>query len=314
MPGRLDRTRNVFIRSTVLVLFSSFLSGAVEGATKDEEKLETILKYARTYDENKKRYEVGLDRINKYRKLAKVRPMRLDQKFCMAAQAHADYLVGRGSGMSHQQQPGTVGFIGKEFKNRIAFFAGKKPVFECISTNPDPAKAVDGLIDSVYHRLPFLNPENDRVGIGLAPKITVLDFGAGRKSSSKTVLFPLDGQRDVVPFWRVNESPNPVAQFGSPAIVGYPISVRFPKPIEFVSASLSCAKQKEVPIFILHKGSDKTNFLKNDVFILAKQQMAPSTRYSVVVEVKMNRVKKTVRWSFTTSADTPPKNIGRRKK
>ncbi|MFC1672493.1 hypothetical protein ACFL01_05095 [Planctomycetota bacterium] len=84
---------------------------------------------------------------------------------------------------------------------------------------------MDNQISSVYHRLPFLNPDYDRVGLGITKRFTVADFGYGTDTEdTRTILYPADGQKEVPSFWRVNEEPNPVAQFGNPDVVGYPLS------------------------------------------------------------------------------------------
>ncbi len=258
-------------------------------------------------------FQKGLECINRYRKQMKISAMQLDPAFCMAAQAHADYLSQNKLRMSHHQKAGLPGYFGREFQNRVKFFNGKGPSFECIGSQTDPVKAVDSLMGSVYHRLPFQNPDNNRVGLGVSSSGTVIDFGRGPKYQGKEpILYPGKRQQNVIPFWWVNESPNPVAQFGSPKMVGYPVSVRFHDKIQFVSATLSSKKEKNVPAYILHPGNDKTKFLKQEVFLLSKEPLKKSTVYTVRVFVKIKKKTLNVQWMFDTSSASPPAYLMKR--
>ncbi len=286
-------------------------SGLVDGNTG---KSGIVGKYTWEVKKNRRKYEEGLKRINWYRKTAGLEEMKLDDALCMAAQQHADYLTTNRLRLSHKQNHGAPGFTGVEFSDRVKFFGGKGAVFECISTNPDFNKAVDGHLSSVYHRLPFMNPDFDRVGLGVGPRVSVADFGSGaRKRDGAPVLFPADGQKGVPPFWVVNESPNPVSQFGGPAIVGYPVSVRFYESVEIVSAGLRTGGGT-VPVFVLDRNNDRVKLLKKEVFLLAKEPMKPLTSYAVSVTVKLRKREEHVSWTFTTSSDKPPKNVKRRGK
>jgi hypothetical protein len=295
-----------------LVLPAEAGDGGLVG--KDAGKRAAVSKYAWKVKQNRRKYEKGLKHINAYREAAGIGEMKLDDELSMAAQQHADYLTQNKVRLSHKQARGAPGFVGVEFFDRVKFFGGKGAAFECISTNPDFNQAVDGHMSSVYHRLPFMNPDFDRVGLGVGPRVSVADFGSGkREKDAKPVLCPADGQRKVTPFWVVNESPNPVSQFGSPPVVGYPISIRFGEQVKTVSAGLEANKSR-VPFYLLDRDKDKVKQLKNEVFLIPKEPMKPLTSYTATVTVKTRKGQKAVTWSFITSSDKPPKNVKKRRK
>ena len=183
-----------------------------------------------------------LARINAYRRLAGVPPVILDGRLSAACLAHARYLLlnathpsTRGLGM-HREDPKLPGYTPEGER------AGKD---SAVASGMPPPAAVDELLATFYHRIPFLEPRLGRVGVGFSrggPQgwFTVIDLGGGI-GKEPVLLFPTEGQRGVPTAWRPDASDRAALPEGAGGQLGYPISVTFPggKVVRKVEASLT---------------------------------------------------------------------------
>jgi uncharacterized protein YkwD len=124
----------------------------------------------------------ALKSLNAYRRTAGLQPVVLDEKLSRGCHLHALYLVKnidrpavRGLGM-HDEDPKLPGATPEGRR------AGKSSV---ISQEPDAAGAVDGWIDTLFHRVPLLDPDLKKIGYGGARLpdqnwISVLDAESGK--------------------------------------------------------------------------------------------------------------------------------------
>src|SRR5262249_28772195 len=106
-----------------------------------------------------------LARINAHRRVAGLAPVVLDSGLSAACLAHARYLLlnsnhpsTRGLGL-HEEDPKLPGYTPEGRRS------GK--VSEVAYGMPPPA-AVDELLATFYHRMPFLEPRLGRVGVGFS--------------------------------------------------------------------------------------------------------------------------------------------------
>jgi uncharacterized protein YkwD len=126
--------------------------------------------------------EKMLARVNEVRKLAGVPPVRLDADLSHGCQLHARYLSlnaksAAAVGMAvHQEDPSLPG----------ATPAGARAArMGVIAVQLDPQSCVDNWMATLYHRVPLLAPDLERVGFGHARMsgrkwVCVLDTGSGK--------------------------------------------------------------------------------------------------------------------------------------
>ena len=136
---------------------------------------------------NPDRYSDDLDekivaRVNAVRKAAGLKPVRLDAELTRGCQSHARYLAlnsrrSAGRGMNvHKQDADLPGASPEGAK------AAEKSV---IAVLLDPQTCVENWMATLYHRIPILVPNLERVGFGIARLnghkwACVLDTGNGR--------------------------------------------------------------------------------------------------------------------------------------
>ncbi len=140
----------------------------------------TTVKEPDRYDESLEEFLIA--QVNAARKHAGLSPVRLDPELSRGCLAHARYLAlnqgqaaVRGLGV-HRQDAGLPGASKEGAK------AAKESV---IAVLLDPRSCVDGWMATLYHRIPILTPNLQRVGFGLAHVeghkwACVLDTGNGR--------------------------------------------------------------------------------------------------------------------------------------
>src|SRR5688500_10218594 len=104
---------------------------------------------------------------------------------------------------AHQQTPGTFGFTGVQFSDRMraAGYAGFA-FSEVIHFLGDPERAVRGWENSVFHRIPLVSLSAGEVGFGEAETdrlaVDVMDFGRTRAAVdwNAIVVYPPEGSID----------------------------------------------------------------------------------------------------------------------
>jgi uncharacterized protein YkwD len=130
--------------------------------------------------------EKVLQRVNAVRKSAGLAPVRLDAELSRGCRAHARYLA-----LNHRQ----AAVQGMGVHRQDANLPGASPQGEkaakesVIAVLLDPHACVENWLATLYHRIPILTPNLDRVGFGLARVqgnkwACVLDTGNGRAASS----------------------------------------------------------------------------------------------------------------------------------
>lgn len=126
------------------------------------------------------------DEVNRLRAVAGLPPLAHDERLARAAALHARYLDRHrdpalsGQGLSaHTQRIGDTGFSGEGPAER-ALAAGypHREVLENVSMGyRDAARAVDGLMRAIYHRLTFLDLEADQMGVATGERSRVFLLG-----------------------------------------------------------------------------------------------------------------------------------------
>jgi uncharacterized protein YkwD len=182
---------------------------------------------------------------------------------------------------------------------------------EVMAFNNNPQRAIDQWINSVWHRIPLLDPWTMDLGYGAAERCDVIDFGTGSMAPADTILlYPHDGQVNVpTSFNGQYEGPMPPAP-----PTGWPSAA----PITVYGRMLNISEH------VLTKDGDSTpiehtwitgsdpmwgNYLRTSVFMYAHMPYAPSTKYRVRVKGTYQGGALEKEWTFTTG--TAPTRPGR---
>ncbi|MGM0574799.1 MAG: CAP domain-containing protein [Myxococcota bacterium] len=230
-----------------------------------------------------------------------------------AAAAHADFLVRHGDayasrGLSAHTEPEDLeGFTGATFMERLAHFGyGGEALAEVIAFKPSALAAGRSWLESVYHRLPLLDPEARDVGYGEAGAdgrwSNVLEIGrpAGDTPEARLIAWPPDGAADVPTSWDGAEIPQPPAPPG-----GYPsgpvVTLQTSGGALDVGVAVVTSTVDEVPAPLRVLTSDDDPAMpRHAVAILPHEPLAPETTYRVTLAGTLDQVPFDESWTFTT--------------
>jgi uncharacterized protein YkwD len=248
--------------------------------------------------------QAALDRVNYYRALMGLPPLRLEAALVQAAGAHAAYYrqnAGDGSmaGMGlHQETAGKPGFTGQDWgaRARAAGWRGG-PVDENIGLVGDGARAVDAFMDTVNHRWNLLHPSAVALGYGgdAERPIDVLDIGfASDVRADRPAVYPAPDQPDVPTASGLWETPDPVPGVARP--VGYPLTATFPlrAQVAWDQPTLVDAAGQPVDVAVTTK-----SWLRGQA-IVPKAPLRPGTTYRATVRGRLDGRPFEYGWSFAT--------------
>ena len=243
-----------------------------------------------------------VESFNETRANGGLEPAVIDPQLCLAATGHANYLE-QNPGAGHIQTPGKPGFIGRtptERLSRMGYAGGSWEVL--VPSATDIEIAVKRLFDAPYHRASMMNAGPIKIGGGFIGGTVVID---GEVSTEpKTVLSPADGQKNVQPFWKDTEVPDPFRLHSANSkLVGYPIMFvrQGTKRIVIKRFKVSDTQGKEIAAYENFPGYD--DHLNAEAFIMPKKPLDSGTTYRVNVEATDDKGKDIGKtWSFTTAA------------
>ena len=164
------------------------------------------------------------DYLNQLRVSAGQPPLAVDPLLTLAAQNHADYLLAHPEGLGpgkdpHLEDSNSPLFTGIKVQQRITYvgYTGKS-LGENIASRPTSEAALQSWLETLYSRLPLMDPLMEDIGIGQAgsiyERIFVLVAGTRFKSPPETLLFrlfPAPDSTNVDTSWSGNELPQPKA-------------------------------------------------------------------------------------------------------
>jgi uncharacterized protein YkwD len=157
-----------------------------------------------------------------------------------AAQAHADYYAGHaGKYASAQLSPHSEnaewadGFSGASVGDRCAHHGwdGGWSLWEVMHFISNPTGAIDGWLDSLYHRIPLIHPNTERWGYGMSQGDTgcdVIDGSYGKALIPVPARWPLP-EHTIRHRWEGNESPQPPLAEGESYPSGPIVTITYPK-------------------------------------------------------------------------------------
>ena len=210
----------------------------------------------------------------------------------------------------HLEVMGCVGFTGATPGERMktagyTMFGGG----EVMAFVNSPQGAVDTWMNSVWHRVPIIDPWTTHLGYGNSTKCDTIDFGRGTTPAptNAVVVYPYDGQVDVpTAFNGQYEGPMPPEPpTGWPS--SGPISISAQKIL--VTQHVLTKDGDPTPIEHVWLDSvaeivspDMRRQLTNVVFMYAHLPFAANTRYRVKIAGTYIGGTLSKEWSFTTGA------------
>ena len=279
--------------------------------------------------------ERAVARVNRYRESLGLVPVGLHEALTRAARSHARYLL-RNEGRGHVEDPALPGFTGVHPWDRTAAVGYPFPgIWEDVHYLGDPVASVDGWIDSVYHRIPILQPNLREVGYGLSGRDSqaydVMKFAVGdgdrphygsrygdeqsgnearawtvstAERDAELVLYPRPDQFGV-PTSFAGESPNPRPDGADRS--GYPVTAILSEQaasggFEVADARIVDGSGVPLDIWVRHPGNDAN--LRATVALIPKDLLSLHERYTVKLALQLNGGRSVRRvWSFTTGPD-----------
>jgi uncharacterized protein YkwD len=233
-----------------------------------------------------------------------------------SAQSHCDYNASNMSDAmcvadAHGEVMSCMGFTGVDVQARekAAGYNSAMGVTEVLTTGGTPEQAVKGWIDTLWHRIPMLDPWTSEMGWGNASGCDVIDFGRGSNVSpnSTVVVYPYDGQTGVpVSFDGRYESPMPPMPDS-----GWPSSAMINIYALAIKVTDHLLTKDGDPTPLDHKWIDETSteidagyrgYLYNTAFLYGNKPFAANTKYRVKVSGTHSGGAIDLEWTFTTGA------------
>ncbi len=236
----------------------------------------------------------------------------------MSALNHCNYYAANSSNQMcvadpHGEVSGCTGFTGANVGDRMMAagynaFGGYSEVMAFVD-NPDSAVAT--WVNSVWHRIPILDPWTTDLGYGNDTSCDTIDFGTGTMGApaNTVVVYPYDGQTGVpTSFDGSREGPMPPAPSS-----GWPSS----SPINIYAQKLSITEHTltvdgdSTPIehvWLDTASSTDPNtrgFLRNTAFMYANTPFMANTTYRVTMTGTGSGGPINLTWTFTTGAANP---------
>ena len=255
----------------------------------------------------------GLARTNCFRNLMGLEPAVLHPILDAASQAHSDYMQDNDI-LSHSEESSKPGYTGDAVWDRIESagypLEGGRSWAEIISWGYSAADAVDGWVQTVYHRIPFTTPYIVEVGFGQTGSYSSMTFVSPYPNGERTaVVYPIDGQRDVpIDFDSDSEWPDPAPSHG---VVGYPVTVTVSSNsaaggnndygLYLLDATLVDSNGTTVDCIVADPSEDE--WLGNTAFMLPKAPLSRNTTYTATMVVEWGGVEETLTARFTTGSE-----------
>lgn len=243
-------------------------------------------------------------KMNYYRKICNLDPVKLDRNLCRAAEAHAVYLS-RNVQTGHTESKNMTGFTGEHPWDRAKAFGCTSPaVSENIDFGHGYENSVDQLISTVYHRFPFIDVETKIIGIGIKENICVIDYGMeGNPDDAHTcicVVYPAPNQCDL-PIGFEREIPNPMP--GDTIAAGLPVTLQFTSAkkitVDAYSYRMKESQENEVCWLILPE-TDLNKHLDKAIAVIPKNKLRANTEYTFYIKGKIDNLPFEKEWNFKT--------------
>jgi uncharacterized protein YkwD len=256
--------------------------------------------------------------LNQTRLAAGVGCMNMVTALNTSALAHCNYNAANAKNQTctsdpHGEMMSCTGFTGATAQAReVAAGYPQALAYTEVATTfgNNPVAAVPGWIDTVWHRIPLLDPWTVDMGYGGAVGCDVIDIGRGMSTvpANTVVVYPYNGQTDVPPTFSGLEGPAP-----PPPPDGWPSAY----PISIYAQRLSVTEHvltkdgDNTPIdhlWLDANSSQVSSGLKGyftDTAFLYGAPFELSTKYHVKIVGTHTGGALNAEWTFTTAAKRP---------
>jgi hypothetical protein len=253
--------------------------------------------------------------VNQTRVAAGAGCMNFVSDLVTSAQAYCTYEADNSNNATcepeaHTEVTGCSGFTGADVQTReVAAGYPQSLAYTEVATSygSDPTAAVPSWINTVFHRIPLLDPWTVDMGYGGATGCDAIDIGRGTSTvpTSTVVVFPYNGQTNVPPSWSGLEGPEPPAPSG-----GFPSSYPINIYAEGLSVTMHVLTQEGDSTPIAHLWLDQNSsqlesglqpYFYNTAFMYGAP-FASNTTYHVKVVGTYSGGTLNEEWSFTTGS------------
>ncbi len=262
-------------------------------------------------------YHEVRDRINYYRRLVGITPAEINASLNLAAYNHGLYLTGNPAAGHYENNKGDQYFSGKFPWDRTKYFGYFSPMIgENIHFVRNHTGAVDDWIDSLYHRLPILNPIFTHLGYGYAVKgdrfFNVLEMGAPSylDLEQHIIVYPAEDQPGVPVTWSGLEDPDPFRLYPeAEGPGGYPITLTVSgdkvERVEMLDASMFDSEGTSIDVYTFDARNDPMLADNNTIAIIPESELDTYTGYQVEMRgiiryIDGEEEKFSKAWRFTT--------------
>ena len=259
----------------------------------------------------------ALEHVNGLRTAAGLVPMTYSTALGAAAGGHARYLVTNPDQVqrnAHGETAGTSLFVGATVGARAQFYGYQGGAGEIINFTDRAELAIDGWMDTLYHRIPLLAPGNTELGYGLAGTaenpVNVLVTGPGH-DSDRVVLWPYPGQTGVPTGWDGAEEPDPFRLYPDvTGPVGYTITLTYGHTLRSLTLDNWSLRGPEGEVAVLPYDPVRDDLLSDTVSLIPTRPLTPGATYTVTmggsVDIGQGRQPYSRTWSFTTAPEHQP--------
>lgn len=247
------------------------------------------------------------ERANELRRAMGVPCVAMNLAINTAAERHcAYYAMNRGNaqctGNPHAEVSGCPLFVAERFDGRMraAGYNGP-PAFENMHFINNGSAAIDGWVDSVWHRTPVLSPWIAEFGYGAAGGCDTADYGIGSPAPASTIaVFPYDGMTGVpLSFDGRREGPNPPApSTGWPS--GYPIHLYFRGTVSEHVLTIDGQNTPIDHVWLAPGDPLSMGLLRTELVMYANEPLSAATRYRVRIAGSSDNGPLALEWTFTT--------------
>ncbi len=254
----------------------------------------------------------GLERANCYRGALGLDAMELGPALDIAAQNHAEYMDSNAE-ITHEEDRDAEGYTGQwpwDRAENAGYDWVSGAISEVVSYGYGPDGAVDGWMNTVYHRIPFTSPEVIVTGFGQEKRYSSMTFVTPYPySEDVAVLYPVDGQVDVPTRFNSDEEvPDPAPDATD---VGPPITVTVgsttapgtdqnPFVLVLREASLS---GPDGDVELIELVPDDDPYLLQAIALVPVEPLAADSDYEVEVKITWSGGQETINSTFHTVAD-----------
>jgi uncharacterized protein YkwD len=258
----------------------------------------------------------ALNAVNTLRLATGAGCMQLMAALDSSAQNHCKYNeTNRSNAMcmpdGHDEVMSCTGFTGADVsaREKAAGYPVDQGVTEVLTTGGNPMEAVVSWVETLWHRIPVLDPWTSEMGWGSASGCDIIDFGRGKAlaATSLVTVYPYDGQTAVpLSFDGRYESPMPPAPS-----TGWPSSAMINVYAQGIKVTEHTLTKDGDPTPLDHTWIDKDSstidagyrgYLFSTSFIYGNKPFLANTKYRVKVVGTHTGGALNLEWSFTTGA------------